>query len=305
MLIDRLLTNLALDVEPFALCDVAPGWRLRMDELEWVTLHFVLQGEGRLRIGAGQPQALRRSDLAVVPPRLKHSIEAGQTILRDTWTSEVAREVDGMLSFHAGPQGGEDLLVACGRVQATLAGGLGLFDLMRAAIVLNFADSERMRETFAGLLEEQRALAPGFRTMMAALMRECLVLVFRRLSADPNCDLPWLAALQDPRLAAAIDAVLEEPGSPHSLDSLAAQAFMSRSAFAHRFTTMLGRTPGEFIRDVRLRRAAMLLLSTDRSIDTIAHTVGFSSRSHFSRAFREYFGQPPAQFRVASLEQVA
>ncbi len=176
---------------------------------------------------------------------------------------------------------------------------------MREAIVIDFDDSARMRETFSGLLEEQRALAPGSRAMIAALMHECLVLVFRRLTADPNCELPWLSALEDPRLAVVLDSILEAPESPHTLDSLAAQAYVSRSAFAHLFTTMLGRMPMAFVRDVRLRRGATLLRSTQLSVDTVARRVGFASRSHFSRAFRDYFGQSSVQFRVVGPEALA
>lgn len=303
MLSERLFENLALDVEPFALCDVAPGWRLRMDGLDWVTLHYVLHGMGRLLAGPAGAHDLGPWNLALVPPQLEHAIESGETVLSEVSTREVGHEVQGLLEFHAGPESGSDLLVACGRVQATLAGGLGLFAMMREAIVLDFADSKRMRETFAGLLEEQRTLAPGCRTMMTALMRECLVLVFRRLSTDPKCELPWLSALEDPHLAPAIDAILEEPDRPHSVDSLAAYAYMSRAAFSRRFTAMLGRTPMAFVRDVRLRQSAKLLRSTDLSVDTVARRVGFSSRSHFTRAFQQYFGESPARFRTeASVE---
>lgn len=302
MLIERLFENLALDVEPFALCDVSPGWRLRMDGLDWVTFHFVLQGEGRLRTGDSGVAPLRAASLAVVPPRMRHAIESGDAVEQEASTSDGAREIDGMVEFRAGPGGDADMLVACGRVQASLAGGVGLFDLMREAIVLDFADSGRMRETFSGLLEEQRAAAPGQRAMMAALMHECLVLVFRRLCDAPDCALPWLSALDDPRVAAAVDSILEEPDRPHTLDSLAAKAYMSRSAFAHHFTTTVGRTPMAFVRDVRMRQGAILLRTTDLSVDAIARRVGFSSRSHFSRAFREYFGSSPAHFRVLSAE---
>jgi AraC family transcriptional activator of mtrCDE len=52
-----------------------------------------------------------------------------------------------------------------------------------------------------------------------------------------------------------------------------------------------------FVRDVRLQRAARLLRETDLSVDGVANRVGFSSRSHFSRAFRDDYACSPAQFR--------
>jgi AraC family transcriptional activator of mtrCDE len=175
---------------------------------------------------------------------------------------------------------------------------LRLFDLMRETVVLGFADSERMHGTFSALLQEQESSAPGRRAMMSALMRECLVLVLRRLCGVPECNLPWLSAAEDPRFAPVLSAILDAPENPHTLDSLAWAANMSRSAFAEQFMELFGRTPMAFVRDVRLRRAADLLRRTDLPVATIARQVGFSSRSHFSRAFRDQFGASPRQFRA-------
>jgi AraC family transcriptional activator of mtrCDE len=132
--------------------------------------------------------------------------------------------------------------------------------------------------------------------MTAALMNECLVLVFRRLAAQEK-EMPWLTALQDPRMARVIQAVLKAPEQPHSGESLAAQAFMGRSAFAHDFKLRFGRTPMRFVLDVRLQKAAGLLRTTDLSVGTAAHRVGFASRSHFSAAFRRHFNLTLAHFR--------
>jgi transcriptional regulator GlxA family with amidase domain len=53
----------------------------------------------------------------------------------------------------------------------------------------------------------------------------------------------------------------------------------------------------DYLRDVRLRRAAQLLCRDDLSVDEVATKVGFSSRSHFSHTFRDHFGPSPLAFR--------
>jgi AraC-like DNA-binding protein len=73
---------------------------------------------------------------------------------------------------------------------------------------------------------------------------------------------------------------------------------MSRSAFAERFSAVLGRPPIEFLKEVRLRRAAQLLEMTDLPVKVVAGSVGYSSRSYFSRAFKELYGTYPANFRA-------
>ena len=128
-------------------------------------------------------------------------------------------------------------------------------------------------------------------------MSQCLVDVFRRLCETPECRLPWVVALEDERLAAAVEAVLESPGADHSVSSLARTAAMSRSAFAEEFTAHFDSTPMRFVRDVRLQRAAALLRTSDAPVATVARRVGFASRSHFSSAFREHYGETPSRFR--------
>ncbi len=72
-----------------------------------------------------------------------------------------------------------------------------------------------------------------------------------------------LRALQEPKLARAVLAVLENPAASYSVESLASLARMSRTAFAERFSHVFGQGPMDFVQRVRLRIAARLLTATD------------------------------------------
>ena len=80
MLLDRLLSNLDLTLRPFAVCEVSSGWRLRLGSLDWVTVHFVLAGSGRLRTDDGTVVALPEHSLALVPTSRAHLIETGDPV---------------------------------------------------------------------------------------------------------------------------------------------------------------------------------------------------------------------------------
>lgn len=301
MLLERLFENLSVAVEPFASCHVAQGWRLQLPVRDWVILHFVLQGEGTLRFGSpseGRSHPLTRDTLALMPPGLNHAVECGADVRRES--SIRGDEPGPVCRFGAGPDedDGRGLIVACGRIEATYGGGPGLFNLLREPLVVDFSDSEAMRGIFEALVGERDA--PGSVAMMKALMHQCLISMFRRLSTDANCPLPWLSALEDPSLARALAEILERPERPHSVDTLADAAAMSRSVFAQRFQNSFHRTPMDFVRDTRLRLAAQLLHRQDLSVSDVATKVGFSSRSHFSRIFTERFGQSPVEFRAAT-----
>ena len=80
MTLDALLSNLSLDVQPFAFCDVRCGSRLILPGPRAVTLHFVLSGQGVLRTSKGENAGtLRAGSMALVPPGVKHSLESQPT----------------------------------------------------------------------------------------------------------------------------------------------------------------------------------------------------------------------------------
>jgi AraC family transcriptional activator of mtrCDE len=297
VLIDRILRDLDLSMRAFAVCEIAPGWRLRMDGADWVTVHFAVDGSGRLRMADGSAVALPPHSLAIVPAHRAHSIEAGGTIEHETNTRYPAFDGD-LAVFEAGPADvADELTVVCGRLQACYGASLGLFDRLTDPIVLDFDDSPRMKDLFERLMTEERDRSSTTGVMMTALMNEALILIFRRLCKVPECPLPWLTALEDPRLVAVLSEIHEHPDAAHSLDSLAASASMSRSSFSEAFGRHLGRSPMAYLRDIRMRRAASLLQGSGMTINAVAARVGYSSRSQFSRAFSARFGTSPAAYR--------
>jgi AraC family transcriptional activator of mtrCDE len=298
MLLERLLDNLALSVDAFATCRVAEGWRLRLPALEWVTFHYVARGEGALTDADGRTLALPAGALAVVPPHLIHSLQCGIPPFGEVSVGGGRTPVSELGAHLAGPTEEDALVVVCGRVDVTYGGGLGLFDQLREVLVLDFSEDPQMRATFESMLEEAQSGRPGSRAMTSTLMRGCLIRVFRELCEHDECTVPWLSALDDPALAPVVDAMLAHPEDPHSVESLAKKAYMSRSVFARRFRQSFGQPPHEYLRGIRLRHAAKLLKrSPPLGISTVGSRSGFASRSQFSRAFSGHFGLSPTEFR--------
>lgn len=300
MLLERLLDNLALSIEAFATCRVAPGWRLRLPRLDWVTFHYVVAGEGAVRDGEGRSRPLPGGTLAIVPPQLAHSLQCGIPPFAETRAGGGRTPAAEMPDHVAGPQAEDEhpLIVLCGRVEVLYGGGIGLFDQLRELLVLDFSSDAVMRAIFERMREEVTGERPGSRAMTSTLMQECLIHVFRTLCLHEDCDLVWLRALDDPALAPVLELMLRRPADPHSVESLAREAFMSRSAFARRFTEGLGQPPLRYLRGIRLRTAAKLLrTSPPLPIPIVAHRSGFASRSQFSRAFKNHFGRTPSAFR--------
>ena len=107
-----------------------------------------------------------------------------------------------------------------------------------------------------------------------------------------------MAALIDEKLWAALRLMLDRPSHPHSLESLADVAGMSRSSFATRFSDAYGSGPMKLLRDLRMHLAASLLTESELPVKRIAELAGFQSRSAFTRTFESTTGMSPRSFRA-------
>ena len=296
MLLDKLLDHVVVHVEPFAMCLLSSGWRLRLPGPPDAMFHFVLQGSGVLRGPEGGSYPLERFSLAVVPKGSRHALECGQDV-RSERTVEAPSTDQGVVRLVAGTPTSADLRVACGIVSVTYGDSLGLFQRLPEIIVADLSGFPQARVAFESILAEQGGANPGSLTLIEAFMSQCLVYLLRYLSEQSDGRLPWLSGLEDPNLAPAVDLMFEQPAAVHTVDSLADAAIMSRSVFAERFHAAFECTPMRFLHDIRLRQAAELLHGRrDLSIDQVGHRVGFRSRSHFSQAFKAHFGVSPMGF---------
>lgn len=301
MLLDRLLASLTVDVAPFAVCEVLRGWRLHMPPDGHVSLNFVVRGQGRLRDALGDIHALREGTVFVAPPGRAHWVEPPEgTATPLDRAADCSLPEHGLLRLATHDEDDAALMMVCGAIRATYGGGIGLFDGLRQPLTVDFGADARMRAVFEGLLAEQADPGPGSDTMMRALMTQGLVAVLRRLCDGQRCSLPWLAALGDERLVRALDVMLAAPEKPHTLESVARAAGMSRSAFSEHFSQTFGRTAMDLLREIRLDRGARILRTTDLPVQTVAERVGFASRSYFSKAFRTRFSIDPAGYRAAA-----
>lgn len=85
--------------------------------------------------------------------------------------------------------------------------------------------------------------------------------------------------------------------SEYNVDQLASDVAMSRSKLYDKMRNMLGISPADFIRNVRLKRAAQMLADTSLSITEISDRVGFATARNFSLQFKKMFGVLPSEYR--------
>jgi len=82
----------------------------------------------------------------------------------------------------------------------------------------------------------------------------------------------------------------------YSIDNFSEHIGMSRSSLYRKIEALTGQSPKEFIRDIRIKKAAKLLLEGNHTISEVAFEVGFISRSYFTKCFTEQFGMLPSKY---------
>jgi len=110
---------------------------------------------------------------------------------------------------------------------------------------------------------------------------------------------PLAAHGRGERLSGLLDWIREHLDTPHTLDSLAQRALMSRRTFTRQFRQTTGATVGAWLLGERLTRAQHLLETTDAPIDTIAQRAGFGSAASLRQHFVDAFRTSPSSWRRA------
>ena len=299
--LDRLLVTLDVAVEAFAICEVQARNRLLLDPLDSIVVHYVLFGTMYLTTSAGPPLVCGPGSVVIVPPGLAQKLAPDDDALIDIHSIDhCSMERDGIMLFDAADGAEGSLRVVCGTIMASLSGSFGLIDNVTRPIADDLSDVGLVRNAFAVMLEEISTPDLGSRAMTGALMKACLVILLRRSLSQGKAEGVLLKALHDPRLGRAVTAILDAPSAQHTVADLSAIAGMGRSTFARNFTKYYGMSPMEFVGKTRLHHAAEMLRSTTLPVKVIASSIGFASRSHFSRAFRDAYGVDPSAFRASN-----
>ena len=184
-------------------------------------------------------------------------------------------------------------------VIATAGHGLGFFENLKEPFVSK-PDEPLLGSILSGILAELRTYAVGRRCLIESLMKQVLVILLRR-SLDQEVDrTPLYQTIANPRLAQVINTIQDDHAERLSIPGLAQKVGMTPLGLTREFEAVFGQSLLDYILTVRLHHASALLKHTALPIKSIAASVGYASRSHFSRAFTKHRGADPTTFRRAS-----
>lgn len=273
--------------------ELSEPWGIEVPAMDSLWFHVITSGSCTVSVPEVEPVALGPGDLLLVPRGQGH----------DAWGREPAHlapvldlpheyETDTYAVLKHGG-GGAVTSIVCGSVRFDHPAARHLIAALPPLIHIEAAHVGRadwLRATLDLLAEETQSVRPG---SDAVVSRLCDVLILQAIRSwidrDPAARSGWLGAIRHDGIGAAIAAIHHDPGECWSVGSLAAVATMSRSAFAARFTDLVGEPPMQYVTRWRMY-AADGLLRRGATVAVAGRAVGYESEAAFSRAYARVMG---------------
>jgi AraC-like DNA-binding protein len=159
-----------------------------------------------------------------------------------------------------------------------------------------------LNTTLYYMIKEAQSGEAGNLSLLTRLTELMFVEVLRRYMQDLTPDQKgWLAGLNDPQVSRALTMIHQDPRRAWTVEDLARDAGVSRSALAGRFTELIGESPMRYLATWRMHLAKQMLCEGNASMADVAEQVGYESEYAFNRAFKREVGEPPAAWRKKSL----
>jgi AraC-like DNA-binding protein len=153
------------------------------------------------------------------------------------------------------------------------------------------------------ILTESAAPGPGSTMLSARLAEILLIHALRAQVAARETDRdrrPGLCALADPAIGTAMRLIHARPAEEWTVERLAREVAMSRSAFSARFTELVGLPPLQYVTQWRMTEAARRLREPETSVAGVAEQVGYANATAFMQAFTRVHGVGPGAYRRQS-----
>ncbi|MCA8353990.1 cupin domain-containing protein [Burkholderia cepacia] len=273
--------------------------------------HLVLAGTCRLRTAEGRTLQLADGDFVLLPAGGAHELlDAGAgrprpvAALREHGTGGGA-VLPVKSNLDSTEPGGASVDLLCGRfVYARGAGELLMRTLPHVLHVgLREASGLAPLQLLTSVLRTEASNGqPGAGAIVNALGQALLAYALRAYGRGARVPSGWLALAADARLGPSVQAVLQAPEKPWTVESLGDTSAMSRATYARHFRERAGMSVGAFVAQIRMMHACALLQDTQRGQAEIGQAVGYQSEAAFGKAFRAVLGTTPGRWRRAQRE---
>ena len=282
--------------------ELTAPWAIAIPRLEGGMVFMVVtSGACWLELEGHEPQLLSQGCLALIPHGTPHVISSAPGLPGDPLFDLPVEKVSERYEIMRHGGGGQLTRTMYGVVRFDGVAAQQLLSVLPETIGIDAWDDQTggwLQSTLRFIASEAASLKPGGETVITRLSDVVVIQAIRSwLETAPEAETGWLAALRDRQVGKALALIHRDPGEDWSVETLAARAGMSRSAFAARFAALTGQAPLRYLTDWRMRLARSRLIDTADAVGTISGDLGYQSEAAFCRAFKRVFGMPPGHVR--------
>ena len=282
--------------------ELSAPWGLTLPPMPgYLWFHVVVSGRLWLEAGGDTARLVGPSDLALVPHGAGHVLRS-EPGAPAPGILEVERElVSDRYEILRHGAGGEMTNLICGAVRFDHPAAGNLVAILPDIIHLEAASSlhlDWMQSLLRLMAAEARELRPGGEAVITRLGDILVVKAIRAwIETAPAARTGWLGALHHPQIGRALTLIHRDPGRAWTLATLADEVAMSRSAFAARFTELVGEPAMAYVVRWRMHLAHDALKVDGPTVAELAQRFGYRSEAAFARAFKRVIGSPPGAVR--------
>jgi len=285
--------------------ELTAPWGMTLPAMpDYLWFHVVTSGSVRVvtdDAGDSSVTTLGPGDFALVPHGQGHQLDS-EAGVPTPFILDLERELvsDRYEILRYGGEGDSTMLI-CGAVRFDHPAARELVASMPDTIHLKSAESpqlERMYGVVRLMAAEAQALRPGGEAVITRLADILVIQAIRAwIEQDPAAQTGWLGAMQHPQIGRALALIHEDPAREWSVATLAHELAMSRSAFAARFTQLVGEPVMQYVTRWRMYVAHDLLRRDGSTVAELAGQLGYRSEAAFARAFKRVLGTSPGAVR--------
>lgn len=276
--LEALLLQSNLRVDIVAELEYCGSWFL--DEPRYHCGLFHLVGVGACQVESqaiDHPMELEAGDLVVLPHGDPHCLRPSSPT----------------------PDAGDNTSLICGELHFPAHARHPLSHALPACFAVRSREaSGTFRQLASMMVEVSQSMQVGRQVLLNKLADTLFALAVCDYASRATDRHGLFAALADTRICKVLHAVHEAPGEPWTMQSMAALACMSRSAFAERFTQLMRMPPMQYVTQWRVSVAEKLLRERKLSVATIAEQLGYGSEAAFRRLFKRVSGSSPGSVRA-------
>lgn len=277
------------------------SWAVDISSFTTATFHVIAGGECWLHLpDRAEAVSLKAGDLVICPRNAPHVVSNDtefppESVPRNAPVSGDITDVDRLE--------GPSTALICGYFEFSQQRWNPLLDALPEYVVIPTGNGSSsgagsgLDSLINYMVQETRLANPGSDAVIDRLSDVLFIQAVRTFMEQKRQDSGYLAALVDPKLGKPLAAFHAAIGEDWSVQKLAEEAGMSRSAFADAFTELVGMTPMQYVTGWRMQYAYDQLLTTSDSIAQIAESCGYMSESSFSKAFKKQFDVGPGAAR--------